>query len=397
MIPFEKALKLTLEHARVEQRTERVSLSDACGRIVAEDVAADRDCPPFPKAAMDGYACRRQDLRDGALLRITGEVSAGAGFQGRISAENCARILTGAPVPEGADCVIMQEQTERLGDRVRILRAQTADNICAQGEDFRKGEIVVRRGERLGPPQIAVLAACGAASPLVVRRPSVAVLSTGNELVEPDCSPSAVQIRNSNAFQLMAQLQQMRVPGAYLGIAQDSVAALAPAVEAAVESYDVTIITGGVSTGDYDLVPQVLRSMGFDTVFDSVAMQPGRPTHLAVHNSKVAWGLPGNPVSTFVVFELLVKPFLYRLMGHEFRPIVVAARLTEPVSRRSTSRQAAIPVRCSTAGEAVPVRFNGSADIRAMANADGVILIPAGMKGYEKGDIVNVRLLRAED
>ncbi len=392
-IPFEEAFQRLMEAARLLP-SETVPLADALGRVLATDVRSDIDMPPFDKAAMDGYACRRQDLALGTLTLID-DIPAGVWPREMIRPGTCARILTGAPVPAGADCVIRQEQTERQGNRVRILVSETAQNICPRGEDVRAGDVVLRRGERIGPAHLAVLAAVGATQPCVARMPRVTVLATGNELVEPSEQPGPAQIRNSNGPQLAAQLRLLGVTPNVPGIVRDQEDALTNAIAAAAETCDLVLLSGGVSTGDLDLVPAVLRRLGFQMIVESVAMQPGRPTVFATRGDTYACGLPGNPVSTYLVFELLVKPFLYRVMGCVWQPRMVEARVRHPIRRRKVSRQAAVPVRWCAPHAVEPVAYHGSAHIHALTQADGVVFIPVGSAGFQQGDTVCVRLFSA--
>lgn len=393
MITFDEALARVLTKTP-ELPTERVYLENAMGRILAEDVRADVDMPPFDKSAMDGYACRRADLGT-AQLRIIEEIAAGASPTHAVRPGTCARILTGAPLPEGADCVVMQEQTLREGDCVRMTSTKTADNICRKGEDVRAGDTILRAGMRIDAALVAVLAAVGLTEPLVSRRPRVTVLATGNELVEPSVVPAAAQIRNSNGPQLFAQALSTGALLTYGGILPDDEAALLQAIGAATEQADVLLLSGGVSTGDFDLVPTVLERLGYAFEFDSVAMQPGRPTVYARKGSVACFGLPGNPVSTFLVFELLVRPYLYKLMGHEFVPCTFQARLSRALHRKNAERQSTVPVRMTALDEVEPVDYHGSAHILALCHADGLVTLPIGVAGFEKGDIVRVRWLSA--
>lgn len=373
---------------------ETVALSEATGRILAEDIASDIDMPPFDKSAMDGYACRRADLAKGQLTVIE-EIPAGAWPQKHVTEGTCARILTGAPLPLGADCVLMQEQTQREGDLVRIHKTETSDNLCRRAEDIRTGDVVLRRGERIAPAQIAVLATVGATRPSVIRQPHVAILATGSELVEPDARPSLAQIRNSNSWQLAAQVRAMGALPSYSGILEDREDIIAAAIEEAMLSSDLLLLSGGVSTGDYDLVPGILQKLGFTFSFDSVAMQPGRPTVFGRKGQIYCCGLPGNPVSTYVIFEILVKPFLYRLMGHDWQPLLVEARLSKPIFRRKAQRQANIPVRFLAPDLVEPIEYHGSAHINAMTQAQGIICIPVGQTTINEGECVRVRSFSA--
>ncbi|HLD43920.1 MAG TPA: molybdopterin-binding protein, partial [bacterium] len=211
--------------------------------------------------------------------------------------------------------------------------------------------------------------------------------------VEPDNTPGPAQIRNSNAWQLLAQVRSLGIEPCYSGILPDREDITSAAIDTAAKSSDVLLLSGGVSAGDYDLVPDILRKLGFLFAFDSVAMQPGRPTIFAHKEQVYVCGLPGNPVSTFINFELLIRPFLYRLMGHDWQPLVVEARLAEAIRRKQTSRQSTVPVRFVTPSEVAPVEYHGSAHIHALTRASGLVTIPVGQACLQKGDVVRVRSL----
>jgi molybdopterin molybdotransferase len=392
MIPFAEALARMLAAAD-PLPTETVDLAEAEGRILAQDVHADRDLPPFAKAAMDGYACRRADLTAGAELVIIEEIPAGAWPTRAIGPGTCARILTGAPLPTGADLVLMQEQTERHGDRVRIVDPASAANFCPRGEDLGAGDLVLSRGTRLGPAALGVLASIGAVRPLVARRPRVAILATGSELVDGAATPGPAQIRNSNSPQLAAQVRSAGALAESLPIVADTGSALREAIEGAAAGADLVLLSGGVSTGDYDLVPGVLRAAGFALEIESVAMQPGRPLVFGRRGDVCCCGLPGNPVSTFVVFELLVRPFLLRRLGHEHRPTLVRAILAEGFRRRRADRQATLPLRFRDPATVEAVDYHGSGHLNALIATDGLLLIPVGTTTIPPGTAVDVRLL----
>jgi len=346
--------------------------------------------PPFNKSAMDGYACRRADL-DGPL-RVIDVIEAGHAPRRAVGAGECAKIMTGAMVPEGADCVIVVEQTEAIGgDTVRFTGTTTRDNICLQGEDVRAGDCVLRKGHRIAPQHVAVLAACGCVRPRVSCRPRVGVMATGDELVEPDVRPAATQIRTSNSSQLCAQVRTAGGVPTYYGITRDVEEDLDRTLKTAIAGSDVVLVSGGVSMGDRDFVPGVMARNGLRILFDAIAIKPGKPTTFGVSDEACCIGLPGNPVSTFVVFELLVRPFLYWMMGHDYRPVHISGPLAESVSRRRTERESWIPV-AITAGNAVsPIPYHGSAHIGALGEAGGLLRVPAGVATIPKGTRVDVR------
>jgi len=389
-IPFQEAYERMMGAAVLPG--ESVELSRALGRVLAQDVVADMDMPPFDKSAMDGYACRRADLA--SVLTVTEEIPAGKMPALPVGPLQCARIMTGAPVPAGADCVVMVEHTEALPDgRIRITDPHTADNICRHAEDIRRGDCVLKVGEIITPAHIAVLASVGCATPRVARRPRVAVLATGNELVEPHVTPACAQIRNSNGFQLCAQLERMGVEPHYGGIVADTSEDITAAVNTAMRDSNLLLFSGGVSVGVFDMVPGVLRAAGFEFLFQSVAMQPGRPTLFGRRGAVYCCGLPGNPVSTFVVFEMLLKPFLYKLMGHSFSPLLVQAVLARDVRCKASARQITMPVMFVKPGVVDSVEYHGSAHINAMARAQALLTIPAGQATLPAGTTVHVRPL----
>ena len=391
MIELKEALQIVLDAARPLE-SERVDMSDALDRILAEDVAAEADMPPFDKAAVDGYACRREDLAGG--LTVVETIPAGAVPVKTIGPTQCAKIMTGAVVPQGADCVVMIEQTQALGpDGIRFAGGQTRDNICRRAEDIRCGQIVLRKGSRIGPQQIAVFASFGQVRPLVARRPRVAVIATGDELVAPAERPGPSQIRNSNSPQLAAQLRSMGVIARDCGIVKDTEADIDNALKAALAEDDVVIVSGGVSAGDFDFVPEVLRRNNVRLLFERIAVKPGKPTVFGQSERAYCFGLPGNPVSTFVMFELLVRPFLYRLMGHDYSPAIVQMSLDEPITRRDGERQGWIPVKLTGRTTVRAVEYHGSGHVLALCGADGLICMEIGVGQIEKAAPVSVRLL----
>jgi len=391
MLPFEKALKIVLDSAR-QLGCERVDIAHAVNRILAEDVTSDTDMPPFNKSAMDGYACRREDLAN--ELTIIETIQAGASPRMAIESNQCAKIMTGAAVPQGADCVIMIEFTENPTlNTVRFAGGQTANNICLKGEDVKAGEVVLQKGSRIRPQHIAVLASVGCTQPVVSKRPRVAVLATGDELVQPASKPGPSQIRNSNGFQLVAQIESMGADARNYGIAKDTDKAIDKIFKEAVDQSDVVIVSGGVSVGDYDLVPGIFKQNNIDLLFEKIAMKPGKPTVFGVSEKVYCFGVPGNPVSTFVLFELLVKPFLFKLMGYDYTPPAIQIPLGESIRRMKTERQSWIPITITDTGTLKPVEYHGSAHINALCIADGVISIDVGVAEIEKGTIVRVRLI----
>ena len=391
MIPLTEALQIVLDSARPLE-SERVDLADALDRVLAEDIPADMDMPPFDKATVDGYACRRAELAH--TLAVIETIPAGVPPSKQIGPDQCAKIMTGAAMPQGANCVIMIEQTETVGDNaIRFTGEQTPDNIFRRAQDIRSGQVVLPRGSRIGPQHVAVLASVGHVRSLVARRPKVAILAGGDELVGPAVRPGPAQIRNSNSSQLVAQLAVMGIEARDCGMVKDVAAEIDRLLKAAIAENDVVLISGGVSVGDFDLVPGVLRQNDVRLLFEKMAVKPGKPTIFGLSRTGYCFGLPGNPVSTFVIFELLVKPFLYRLMGYDYSPVEVEVRLAEAVVRKDTERQSWVPVKLTSATTATPLEYHGSGHILALCEADGLIAMDIGVTSIEKDSPVRVRLL----
>jgi molybdopterin molybdotransferase len=427
MLKLEQALDLVLRTAPRPSAAEQVPLAESTGRVLAEDVASDVDLPPFNKSAMDGYAVRSDDVRKvPAALRIVEEIAAGRTPQRRIGRGECAKIMTGAPVPEGADAVVMVEDTRpaarRAGDLVRILRAvRKGQNICPLGEDLRKEETGVAEGTPIRPVEVAILAAMGRSRVKVYRRTKVAFLSTGSEVVQVQHKPAPGQIRDSNSHSVAARLGAMGIRLDCLGIAPDSPQLLRKAIKAGLKR-DVLIISGGVSMGEHDWVPEVLHRLGVEVLFRRLAIKPGSPTLFGLcrktmgratqpRNPKsrirkpkpemcMVFGLPGNPVSTLVITELLLVPMVRKMMGcAAARPLEVAAVSQAPLSHKG-DRLSFVPVHLECAdGEwrATPVEYHGSADLVGFARGNAIAAVPEGIPRLEKGARTRVTPLQERD
>jgi len=391
MIAFEEALNIVLSSA-TPLNIEKVTLNLSLNRILAQDLFSDMDMPPFDKSAVDGFACRKVDL--GATLNVIELIRAGKVPEKTVGEVQCSRIMTGAMIPDGADTVIMVEDIDEISeDKIRFVGVKTAANICHKAEDIRKGDKVLNMGTLIHPGQIAVLASVGCVEPLVYRQPVVAILSTGDELVEPEQVPEPSQIRNSNAAQLMAQITAMYAISIYMGIVPDDEEQTRKAIEQALAAADVVLLTGGVSMGDFDFVPVILQEQGVEILFNRIAVQPGKPTVFGHRDEKYVFGLPGNPVSSFVQFEMLVKPLLYALSGHTYRPVQLKLPLAIDYIRRNNQRRAFVPVTFLQPEGVVPVTYHGSAHIHAYIAAEGIMSVPIGISHLKKGELVDVRSL----
>jgi molybdopterin molybdotransferase len=405
MLPFDEALKIVLDSAR-KLGCERVDIAHASNRILAEDVESDMDVPPRDRAVFDGYACRRQDLAN--ELKIIETIRAGMPPKKTIGPNQCAKIMTGASVPKGADCIVMVELMENpTAGTVRFTGEKTDDNIRPQGRDIKAGQVVLRSGTRIRPQDIAVLAMVGHAEVLVSKKPKAGIIATGDELVEPHSKPSPCRLRNSNSPQLAAQLERAGTAVTDYGITKDTIDEIDRIFKKAAAENDVVLLSGGVSMGDFDLVPGILKKNNIELLFERIALKPGKPTVFGVMSRaprpRIAgkmpatpvycFGLPGNPVSTFVVFELLVKPFLFKLMGHDYAPLNIRMPLDETISRKNTERQGWIPVTITCNGTLKKVEYHDSGHINALCEANGLICMDVGVVEIPKGTIVQVRLI----
>ena len=368
---------------------EEVTLDSAAGRVVAADVAADRDAPALDRSARDGYAVRAADLP--GELAVIGEVRAGERFAGVVGPGQAVEIMTGAPVPEGADAVIMVEETRAANGRVRIDRAaQPAQAINRRGGEAAAGEIVLRAGTRLDYTGIAALAAFGHAHVRVYRRPAVAILSTGDELVQVDQTPAAFQIRNSNSHSLAAQVARAGGTPVILPFARDTAEHTRQAVSQGLEA-DLLLVSGGVSAGKYDIVEETLAGFGAEFYFDRVRIQPGQPLVFGRARGKFFFGLPGNPASTMVTFELFARAALDLLAGQTDTALKMPwARLTREF-RHKTGLTRFLPALLSADGaEVTAVAWHGSSDIPALARSNAFLVAEADREVYAAGEWIRV-------
>jgi molybdopterin molybdotransferase len=427
VLSFEDARRAVEDHASQipPGRNETVNLLHAAGRVLAEPIAADRDIPPFPRSTRDGYAVRAADLATlPAKLKVIGEIKAGpAQVPSALNRGEAFSIMTGAPVPQGADAIVMVEYTSQQGDSVEITKSVApGENIVAQAAEARRGTLLLDRGTRLDESAIALAASAGKSRLQVFVRPRVAVLTTGDEIVGLDATPGPSQIRNSNSYSLAVQIQQAGGEPVLLPIAPDEPRRLRQLIEEGLQS-DLLIMTGGVSMGRYDLVEQVLAELHAEFFFTGAKIQPGRPvvfgrvkcgagapsassgqaparagTSVPVSNKKshkYFFGLPGNPVSTMVTFELFARPMLEALAGMSPRPLAfLHARLKSEI-RVKTGLTRFLPAILSGQYEQAHVElvpWQGSGDIAARSRANCCIVIPPDREHIPAGEWVAVML-----
>ncbi|MGA1824359.1 MAG: gephyrin-like molybdotransferase Glp [bacterium] len=392
MISYDEALEIVLQSSPTLP-SEKVSLPSAGGRILREDITSDIDLPPFDKSAMDGYACKSADLDQ--PLTIIETIPAGHIPQKRIASLECAKIMTGAMVPEGADYVAMVENTIEEKKKIRLINKPPNNNICKKGEDVKRGDRVLSSGTRIGPVEIAILATVGADPVSVSTVPKVGVIATGSELVEPSQKPGPVQIRNSNSYQLCAQIEKEGCISHYFGIAKDSPEIINKMLRKAIAECHVILLSGGVSMGDFDFVPQILKDNNVRLFFEKIAVKPGKPTIFGSNGKNFFFGLPGNPVSTLIQFEMLVKPFLAKMRGYQYQPLKVMAKLKKSIRRKKSDRLAFIPVFLNNNGFVEPIDYHGSAHIHSYYKANGVIAIQTGSSELLEGNFIEVLLMNS--
>ncbi len=380
---------------------EKVHLLDALERVIGEDITASRPIPPKNNSAMDGYALRSADVRGAShespvTLDVVEDIPAGAIPQKKVGRGQAARIMTGAPVPGGADAVLRMEDTAKDGRRVKVfVAAQKGQDIRLAGEDVRPGETVILRGDILRPAQIGMLAALGRSFVSVFQKPVIAILATGNELVDVDEFPSSWQIVSSNSYALAAQVLDCGAIPLQLGIARDTREDLTAKLQSALRA-DLILSSGGVSVGDYDLVKDVMKEVGNSMQFWQVAMRPGKPLAFGSMNGIPLFGLPGNPVSSMVSFEQFVRPAVLKMMGHRnlFRKTIKAA-LMESIEKKKGTRHFIRARIFLEEGRyrAISTGEQGSGILKSMVQANGLIVLPEDAASVKAGDTVTVQLI----
>ena len=390
MITLEKASEIILEYVS-DIITEYVSIEDSLGRVISQKIVSDTKVPQADMSAMDGFACIYSE-RD-KKLKVIETIAAGYVPQKKIEPGTCSRIMTGAMVPPGADCVVMFEHTQEENGFVTVTKLTDKKNIRYCAEDINVGDIVIEKGTLISTAIYAVLATAGIINIPVAKKPTVGIIATGDELVEPQFIPSGAKIRNSNSYQLYAQSMRCGSIPKYYGIANDTARSTRELIDNAIKYSDVILVSGGVSAGDFDCVPQALKDSGFDLFIESIAIKPGKPAVFGKKGDVFAFGMPGNPVSTFVLFELLVRPFLQKMMGHCYSPVIVKTSVCKDIRKKKGDRLEIIPVKINSDGTAEKVDYHGSAHIHAYAVAHGFIALDQNTESIPAGTTINVQLI----
>ena len=406
MIEMDDAIRIVMENTQTIDKI-RVGLDDVLGRVLSEDVRSDIDMPPFDKALMDGYALQGADIASASsntpvILDIIEEIPAGTVPQKRVECGQAAQIMTGAPVPDGADTVIMVEDTEPHTDaqKVRVLdTTETGRNIARLGEDVRVNQVVLHANTVIRPPEVGILAAVGHVDIAVYRQPVVGIVATGSEVVEPHHKPEPGQIRNSNGYSMAAQVLRSGAQARYLGIVEDDIQALIQTIGEGLETCDIVALSGGVSAGEYDLVQDGMRDLGVEVLFDRIRMKPGKPLTYGVKGVRQVFGLPGNPVSSVVGLELLMRPAIRKMQGMADLHLPTVRTVLSADFRQTPGRKQFVPAH-SVPGknglwESTWVGHHGSADLFSMARANSLFVVNAEDAHVPAGTELDLILLNS--
>jgi molybdopterin molybdotransferase len=399
MIPVSEAIRIVLEQTSA-LGSERVALEAARGRYLAQEIVADSDLPPFDRSQMDGYALRADDAQQvPAKLKIVGESAAGRGWHREIAKGEAVRIMTGAPVPPGANTVQQVELTRELDGEVEILQPPVlGKSIVRRGSEIKAGETVLSAGEEIKSAALAVLASFGYAEIAVSRQPRVAVLATGSELVAVDQKPGQDQIRDSNNFTIAAYSQLAGAVVERRPLAGDDTALLKRQIAEAAERSDIVITSGGVSVGVYDFTKPALRELGAEFFFERVALRPGKPTVFArLPNGALFFGLPGNPVSVSVTFNLFARAAILAMQGAKSSTLTAEWGVLASKVKGATERESYLPATLATTKEgtlmATPLKWGGSSDFVGFVRATALIIVPADTGEVVAGTRVKVMRL----
>lgn len=400
LVTVDQALETILAKIKFKG-VEKIAIGDALGRVLAEDIVARRNNPPLDNSAMDGYALLAEDIQSATPenpvpLEVTEEIAAGYQSTATLKSGQAFRIMTGAPIPKGANAVLMQEDTERNGNSLLVMdKAEVGENIREAGEDVRDGETVIPKGVTITPAHIGMMAVVGRSQVYVSQRPRVAILSTGDEILDLDDHPEGPCIYNSNGYMLAAQIRSAGGIPVYLGIARDTEEDLMEKFQWALEC-DLVVSSGGVSVGDYDLVKASLKKMGQDMLFWKVAMKPGKPLAFGKIGDTPIFGLPGNPVSSFVSFEQFARPSIRKVLGCErLTARTVKAKLTRTIHKKAgrlhflTSIVSWNDDGCTV----TPAQEQGSGILKSTVTANGLLIFPLEATEIKEGELVSVQLL----
>ena len=398
MISVAEAVEIVRQQT-VRLSTERVAIDQVLGRVLAEDVVADSDLPPFDRSQMDGYAVRAEDVKTAPVrLRIAGESAAGRGWHNQLEEGQAVRIMTGAPVPAGADSVQQVELTHELKDGTVVELLETVElgkSIVKRGAEIKAGQVVLNAGSVINAAMMAVLAAFGYANVEVFRRPRVGVLATGTELVSVDQTPGQDQIRDSNNYSLTAYATLAGATVERMPLTGDETSLLKKQIAEAAKRSDLIVTSGGVSMGVYDVTKSALKELDAEIFFERVALRPGKPTVFArLPNGTLVFGLPGNPVSVAVTFNLFARTALLAMQGATDPTLKRETAALARTVKGTTDRESYLPAQLMTNDDAeliaFPLKWGGSSDFVAFALTTALLIVPKNLKSIEAGSLVSV-------
>jgi len=396
VIPFEKAIKLITDNIN-KLTTEYVPIEESVGRVIAEDIYSKIDMPPFNKSAVDGYAVIASDIKEmrKASLKNIGLIQAGESFRKTIEGGSgeCVKIMTGAPLPKNTDSVVMVEDTLELpGGYVEILKKpRVGENVCFKGEDIKKGQKVLKKGKIINASDTGLLATVGRNLVRVSEKPRVAIINTGGEIVPAGKNLKKNKIYNANGPMLISLLKSDGIEPVFLGIARDKTEELKEIIRKGLE-YNVLLISGGVSAGEYDLIPVILKELKVKEIFHCVKIKPGRPLYFGKKGKTVVFGIPGNPVSNFISYIVFVRLAIYRMMGYEQTAYDFFEGIIENEFHQKPGRKHFVPVNISMKGGIFTLKTvpnHGSADVMALSKSDGFMVVDEKLKTVRKNSKIN--------
>lgn len=390
MISYEEAVQI-LAQFHVLTGIEPIDATQSLGRVLAGDLTSDIDMPRFNRATMDGFAIHSSDIKN--TLDVVETIPAGSRFTDILKKGQALRIMTGAPVPDGCDMVVPIEQSHPVGENKVRFEPNSKTNISPQGEDFKAGDILLQKGQLIKPRHIALMAAIGCTNPLVYKQPKVSIIASGNELIEPANMPVGAQIRNTNSWLLSALISKTGGINVNSCVVGDEMPKTLSTIENSIDKSDILLITGGVSAGDYDLIPQAIESLGGKLIIRKINIQPGKPITFAVLKEKPVFGIPGNPVAAFVTFELFIDPFLNQMMGNKKMPLEILIPLEDDFKRGNSQRKGFFPVQITAQSTIRFLKYHGSGHLSSLIDADGLAIIDQDINLIKKGESVRVRLL----
>ena len=393
LIPHAKALSLLLKNVPFAG-IENILLSEAAGRVLRADVKSDRPLPPFDRSAMDGYAIKYSDISKGTkLFKCVGRLEAGASYDRKVKGGEALKIMTGAPVPDGADMVVKVEHSKASGNMVELVETKPEKwlNVHRFGSDTKKGSVVLREGTLLGPMNMSVAASVGAVQMKVSKRIRIMVVTTGNEIIPPSANPKSAQVRDSNSSFLRGSLSQLNLVKAdFKGPLRDNPKLLESAFRNGIDKYDVLIITGGVSMGDSDHTHSLLKKIGVKKLFHRLAIRPGKPVWFGMKGKKVVFGLPGNPVSVSATFHEFVLPAIRKMSGmKDVLPFSVRLPLSVDVNKKNNLKEFRVGNVSTDGASVAPVKsYKGSGDFISASAGNGLIVFPEESRLFKAGEIL---------